>query len=156
MKKIAVWMCLLSLHLTWLWSQESNQAELVSLSNYTHDGHKKWDILAESAEIFPGEDSINLKLPKGSLYEEGSLKMNLEAESGVYNPKTGEVYLKENVQLENISGDKVKTSDLFWDAKQETLEMKNDIEMVKDNVMITGRGMKVYKVSKKTTLQKKC
>ncbi len=145
MRVVSIIVCVLSLVCSDVQAQEGNQAELVSLSGYTQEGHKKWDLLAESVEIFPEEDDIDLQSPKGVLYDNGDPEMYLKAQSGTYNPKTGNIFLKENVQMEEISGTKVKTSELYWDSEKAVLEMKNDVEITKNNAVITGRNMRVVK-----------
>lgn len=134
---------------------ESNQAELVTLSGYTPEGHKKWDLLAKSAEIFPGGDDVNLDTPKGTLFEEGDPEMYLDAEKGTYNPKTGNVVLEDNVRMKDVSGAKVKTSHLYWNSEDAVLQMKNNIEMTKDNAVITGRNLKIIKADHTAVLNEK-
>jgi LPS export ABC transporter protein LptC/lipopolysaccharide transport protein LptA len=131
---------------SFLCSQEvASQAESVSLSGYTLEGHKKWDLLAQSAEILPGADNINLENPKGILYDNGDPEVYLNSKTGVYNPKTGNILLEENVIMEAVTGAKVETSKLVWDSETVILEMENDIKMIKDNALLTGKGMKVFK-----------
>ncbi|OED36750.1 LPS export ABC transporter periplasmic protein LptC [PVC group bacterium (ex Bugula neritina AB1)] len=154
MRKFLIYIFIFHFFPLFLIAQEGNQAEQLSLAGYTPDGHKKWDLLADVAQIFPGKKDITLKKPKGTLYEKGEPNLHLKATSGTYAPDTGHVFLQEDVHLKTNEGSDLQTSDLFWDSKKSLLKMKNDIQIVKENNMISGKNMTIHKNKNRATIEK--
>ena len=126
-------------------SNGSEQADLVALSSYTASGDKNWDVWAKSASMVPNKEDMILDQPKGVLYEKGGRKLKFQAKEGLYNPNEGDVSLEKDVVLNDFDGSEVRTSKMFWNSKDEILEMKEDVEISKEKSVITGRNLSIEK-----------
>ena len=122
-----------------LFSLGLGKAETVALSGYTTEGLKKWDVLADFAEVIENGQKIILALPQGILYEKGDAYFYLNASKGSYYPKTGSIYFKENVHVNDKGGTSIKTEQMFWQAEEEILTMENNIKLSKANTVLTGK-----------------
>jgi LPS export ABC transporter protein LptC len=113
------------------------QMDNFSLSGLGERGRKNWDIAGKSADI--GAQVIKLNDVQGNLYGDNST-VHLTAQSGDFNRQLGQLHLEKDVVVTTSEGAKLTTDRLDWDRKQQLVSTQSQVDIVKEDMHITGQG----------------
>jgi len=122
-----------------------------SLSGFGDKGKKSWDLSGKSAEIF--DEIVKLKKVVGNNYAEKDV-INLSADNGDFNKKSGVVHLQDNVVITTASGVKLTTDTLDWDRKQQIISTLDKVNLWRQDMNLSGQGAQGATALKQIILEK--
>jgi LPS export ABC transporter protein LptC len=108
-----------------------------SLSGFGDKGKKSWDLAGKSADIF--SEVVKLKKVVGNNYAQNDT-INLTADNGDFNKKSGVVHLQDNVVITTSSGSKLTTDTLDWDRKQQIISTLDKVNFTRQDMNLSGQG----------------
>ena len=108
-----------------------------SLSGFGDKGKKSWDLAGKSADIF--SEVVKLKKVVGNNYAQNDT-INLTADNGDFNKKSGLVHLQDNVIITTSSGSKLTTDTLDWDRKQQIVSTLDKVNLARADMNLSGQG----------------
>ena len=108
-----------------------------SISGFSEDGKKAWQVEGKSADIFA--DVINISKINADSYSDKA-NVNLKAEEGVFDKRTSDVELNNNVVIITDEGTKLTTEALEWNASKECVTTDNRVFIERKDVDIEGDG----------------
>jgi LPS export ABC transporter protein LptC len=108
-----------------------------SLSGFGDKGKKSWDLAGKSADIF--NDVVKLKKVVGNNYAQNDT-INLTADNGDFNKKSGLVHLEDNVVITTSSGTQLTTDTLDWDRKQQIVSTLDKVNLKRADMNLSGQG----------------
>jgi LPS export ABC transporter protein LptC len=108
-----------------------------SLSGFGDKGKKSWDLAGKSADIF--DEMVKLKKVVGNNYAQNDT-INLTADNGDFNKKSGLVHLQDNVIITTSSGTKLTTDTLDWDRKQQIVSTLDKVNLTRADMNLSGQG----------------
>jgi LPS export ABC transporter protein LptC len=108
-----------------------------SLSGFGDKGKKSWDLAGKSADIF--SEVVKLKKVVGNNYAQNDT-INLTADNGDFNKKSGLVHLQDNVVITTSSGSKLTTDTLDWDRKQQIVSTLDKVNLARADMNLSGQG----------------
>ena len=133
-------------------AQESNQqVGDFSLSGFGDKGKKAWDLSGKSADIF--SEVVKLKKVVGNNYAQDDT-INLTADNGDFNKKSGVVHLEDNVVITTSSGSKLTTDTLDWDRKQQIVSTLDKVNLNRPDMNLSGQGALGQTALKQIMLEK--
>lgn len=122
-----------------------------SLSGFGDKGKKSWDLAGKSADIY--NEVVKLKEVKGNHYAEKD-NINLTADNGDFNKKSGVVHLQDNVVITTSGGAKLTTDSLDWDRKQQIVSTLDKVNLTRADMNLAGVGAKGQTALKQVVLEK--
>lgn len=122
-----------------------------SLSGFGDKGKKSWDLSGQSADIL--NEVVKLKKVVGNHYA-GKDNINLTADTGDFNKKSGLVHLEKNVVITTASGAKLTTDSLDWDRKQQIVSTLDKVNLERQDMNLSGQGAKGQTGLKQVVLEK--
>jgi LPS export ABC transporter protein LptC len=122
-----------------------------SLSGYGEKGKKAWDLSGKSADIV--NEVVKLKDVVGNHYAEKD-NINLTADKGRFDKKSGVVHLEDNVVITTSSGTKMTTDSLDWDRKQQVVSTLDAINLKRQDMNLSGEGARGQTALKQVALEK--
>jgi len=122
-----------------------------SLSGFGDKGKKSWDLAGKSADIF--SEVVKLKKVVGNNYAQNDT-INLTADNGDFNKKSGVVHLQDNVVITTASGTKMTTDTLDWDRKQQIVSTLDKVNLTRADMLLTGQGAQGHTALKQLMLEK--
>lgn len=122
-----------------------------SLSGFGDKGKKSWDLAGESADIF--SEVVKLKKVVGNNYAPNDT-INLTADNGEFDKKSGLVHLEDNVVITTSSGSKLTTDTLDWDRKQQIISTLDKVNLTRQDMNLSGQGAKGQTALKQVMLEK--
>lgn len=122
-----------------------------SLSGFGDKGKKSWDLAGQSADIF--SEVVKLKKVVGNNYGQNDT-INLTADKGDFNKKSGLVHLQDNVVITTSSGSKLTTDTLDWDRKQQIVSTLDKVNLVRQDMNLSGQGAQGQTALKQIMLEK--
>jgi len=122
-----------------------------SLSGFGDKGKKAWDLAGQSADIL--NETVKLKKVVGNHYAEKD-KINLTADNGDFNKKSGVVHLQDNVIITTSSGAKLTTDSLDWDRKQQIVSTLDKVNLERTDMNLSGKGAVGQTALKQVVLEK--
>ncbi len=122
-----------------------------SLSGFGDKGKKSWDLAGKSADIF--NDTVKLKKVVGNNYAQNDI-VNLTADNGDFNKKSGVVHLQDNVVITTSSGTKLTTDTLDWDRKQQIVSTLEEVNLTRQDMNLSGQGAQGHTGLKQVMLEK--
>ena len=108
-----------------------------SLSGFGDKGKKAWDLSGKSADIL--NEVVKLKEVVGNHYADND-NINLTADKGDFNKKSGLVHLEDNVIITTSSGAKLTTDSLDWDRKKQIVTTLDRVNIQKQDMNLSGVG----------------
>ena len=133
-------------------TQESDQQiGDFSLSGFGDKGKKSWDLAGKSADIF--SQVVKLKKVVGNNYAQNDT-INLTADNGDFNKKSGVVHLEDNVVITTASGSKLTTDSLDWDRKQQMVSTLDKVNLARADMNLSGQGAQGQTALKQIMLEK--
>ena len=127
------------------------QIDDFSLSGFGDKGKKSWDLAGKSADIL--NEVVKLKEVKGNHYAEKD-SINLTADNGDFNKKSGVVHLQDNVVITTSGGAKLTTDSLDWDRKQQIVSTLDRVNLERADMNLSGVGAKGQTALKQVVLEK--
>lgn len=122
-----------------------------SLSGFGDKGKKSWDLAGKSADIF--SEVVKLKKVVGNNYAQNDT-INLTADKGDFNKKSGLVHLQDNVVITTSSGIKLTTDTLDWDRKQQIVSTLDKVNLIRQDMNLSGQGAQGKTALKQVMLDK--
>lgn len=122
-----------------------------SLAGYGEKGRKSWDLAGKSADIF--NEVVKLKEVVGNHYADKD-SINLTADNGEFDKKSGLVHLEDNVVITTSGGARLTTDSLDWDRKQQMVSTMDTVNLQRQDMNLTGRGAKGFTELKQVALEK--
>jgi LPS export ABC transporter protein LptC len=122
-----------------------------SLSGFGDKGKKSWDLAGKSADIFT--EVVKLKKVVGNNYAQNDT-INLTADNGDFNKKSGIVHLQDNVVITTASGSKLTTDTLDWDRKQQIVSTLDKVNLARADMNLSGQGAQGHTALKQIKLEK--
>ncbi|MFH1190670.1 MAG: LPS export ABC transporter periplasmic protein LptC [Candidatus Omnitrophota bacterium] len=122
-----------------------------SLSGYGDKGKKSWDLAGKSADIF--SEVVKLKKVVGNNYAQDDT-INLTADKGDFNKKSGRVHLEDNVVITTSSGSTLTTDTLDWDRKQQIVSTLDKVNLTRQDMNLSGQGAQGQTALKQIMLDK--
>ena len=119
--------------------------------NYTEtqDGQRKWSVQADSATHDFKENSAVIENIRMVIYDLKDGDMIVTAREGRLNMTDGLVLLRGDVVLENVNGQSVLTDELEFDDNTNLLSTGKAVQVVSDDVNLSGVGMR-YDLDRKS------
>jgi len=155
LKKIVLVFALLFFSCTHIIAEENKEAAQqigdFSLSGFGDKGKKAWDLAGQSADIL--NETVKLKKVVGNHYAEKD-NINLTADNGDFNKKSGVVHLQNNVVITTSSGAKLTTDSLDWDRKQQIVSTLDKVNLERSDMNLSGQGAKGQTGLKQVVLEK--
>jgi len=122
-----------------------------SLSGFGDKGKKAWDLSGQSADIL--NETVKLKKVVGNHYAQND-NINLTADNGDFNKKSGVVHLQDNVVITTSSGAKLTTDSLDWDRKQQIVSTLDKVNLERSDMNLSGQGAVGQTALKQVVLEK--
>jgi len=122
-----------------------------SLSGFGEKGKKSWDLSGKSADIF--NNVVKLKKVVGNNYAPDDT-INLTADKGDFDKKSGLVHLEDNVVITTASGSKLTTDTLDWDRKQQIVSTLDRVNVARQDINLSGQGASGQTALKQIVLEK--
>ena len=122
-----------------------------SLSGFGDKGKKAWDLSGKSADVF--SEVVKLKKVVGNNYAQNDT-INLTADNGDFDKKSGVVHLQDNVVITTTSGSKLTTDTLDWDRKQQIVSTLDKINLTRSDMHLSGQGAQGQTGLKQIVLEK--
>lgn len=117
--------------------------QLISYSN----GNKRWDIESETITQPKTEDDdekvrvILEKVKDGKLYSNNKLEYKVNANKIIYFEKNKNIELYGDVELKEISGDKIFADELQWNDKKKNLKTKTGVRVKMKDGHLSAQNM---------------
>lgn len=121
-----------------------------SLAGYGERGKKTWDIAGKSADIF--SNIIKLRDITGNLYGNDNIK--LTADRGDFDKAQGNIHLEQDVVITTASGARLLTDSLDWDRKNNIVATKDDVSIIRGNMITQAKGAVGHPDLNKVDLEK--
>jgi LPS export ABC transporter protein LptC len=131
--------------------ESSQQVGDFSLSGFADKGKKSWDLSGKSANIF--NEVVKLQKVVGNDYAPNDT-INLTADKGDFNKKSGLVHLEDNVVITTASGVKMTTDTLDWDRKQQIVKTLDKVNLARQDMNLSGQGAQGKTELKQIKLEK--
>ena len=113
------------------------RVKVFSIAGFSDSGKKAWEMHGKSADIF--SDIINLSDIYADSYGD-NVKVNLKADKGVFDRKTNNIELKDNVRIVTDEGTTLDTETLNWDAKEGIVYTDTRVFIKRKEMDIAGTG----------------
>jgi LPS export ABC transporter protein LptC len=130
---------------------QKQQMSDFSLSGFGDRGKKSWDLAGKSADI--GTELIKLNDIVGNFYGVQD-NVRLTADNGNFNRREGSIHLQDVVVVTTSSGARMTTDALDWDRKRQIVQTDCAVQVLKNNMVITGLGAKGFPDLNKLNLDK--
>ncbi|MFC1576497.1 LPS export ABC transporter periplasmic protein LptC [Candidatus Omnitrophota bacterium] len=108
------------------------------IEGYDKDKKVKWGLEGESAKVV--EDKIDIRNLK-AVYKGGDMNVTLLANNAVFDKKSQNIELNENIIGKTSDGMEFVTDHANWDAKKETVTTDSHVIVKRENVICRGKGL---------------
>ncbi len=132
-------------------TESQQQMADFSLSGFEEKGKKSWDLIGKQADI--ASEVIKLNNIESNLYGDRE-NMKLTADRGDFDRLKGSLHLEKDVVITTSSGARLTTNSLDWDRKEQLVTTPDMVNIVKDDVIISGMGAQANTEFNKVNLEK--
>lgn len=108
------------------------------LSNYKEDGVQEWEIKGKEADIY--DKHVDIDKMEAKYYAHNDT-ISIQSENAKLNKENMDVYLKENVHMENKEGMKLDTDSLNWKREANKLETDDWVKAEGKFMNIKAKGL---------------
>lgn len=108
------------------------------LSNLKEDGSRDWEVKGREATIY--DKHVDIDEMKANYYLENDTIL-ITSDTARLNKESMDVYLKDNVHIENKEGSTVDTDSLNWQRDKNHIETEDWVEARRDSMQIVGKGL---------------
>jgi LPS export ABC transporter protein LptC len=120
------------------------------LSNYDEDGRRKWEIKGKEAVVHGKYVDINKMRAK---YYAGRDIISIKSKKAQLNKGSLNVFLKEDVSVENTEGVRLITDSLNWRRDDSKIETNAWVEAHRANMQVRAKGLNADTQFKKIDFQ---
>lgn len=120
-----------------------------NLQGYTDTGDKAWEVSGDSANI----DGSKVKLSNVVAHAYGEEKINLTAETGEIDQTSGNMHLNKDVIIVSERGAQMMTDSLTWERDKDLVSTKDEVQLIDDGMLVTGKGMDAHPGLKNATIK---
>ncbi|MDD5504264.1 MAG: LPS export ABC transporter periplasmic protein LptC [Candidatus Omnitrophica bacterium] len=113
------------------------KVKVFSMSGFSDSGKKSWQLNGKSADIFA--DVIKLFDINGNSYGDG-VKVSLVSDNGIFDRKTNNIELRNNVSIATDEGTTLKTEVLKWDSKEKIVFTDDKVYINRKEMDMSGTG----------------
>lgn len=111
----------------------------------TRDGVKRWLLEAQQADVAQKDNQVYLTKPHFVVYlQRQPGTVTLTAGHAVYDLKSRDVTLTDNVVATSDAGMNVETEKVFYDAGRSLLSSDDHVRIVYRNAIVEGDGMELH------------
>lgn len=121
------------------------------LSNYKEDGSQDWEMQGVEATVH--NENVDIDKMKAKYYTEGDT-ITVQSEKAKLNKKNLDVFLKDNVHIENSQGAKLLTDSLNWKKEANSVKTDDWVEVTNESMQIKAKGLAADTQLKKVDFQK--
>jgi len=132
-------------------SSPAEQMQSFSLSGFSEDGRKEWEVEGQSADILA--EVINLSDIDAKVYGE-DITATITSDEGIFYRKSNDVQLEKNVVAVTDEGTTLKTERLNWNSQKELLDTDEYVWIERADVNIEGVGASALPNLKRAELDK--
>jgi LPS export ABC transporter protein LptC len=108
------------------------------LTNYKEDGIQDWEVKGKEAFIY--DEYVDIAKMDAKYYGEEDT-VTVKSEKAKLNKKNMDVYLQEDVQVENKEGMKLVTDSLDWKREQNQIKTDDWVTVNKESMQIVAKGL---------------
>ena len=108
------------------------------ISNIKEDGTKDWDVRGKEAMIY--DKYVDIDEMKANYYSENDLVI-MTSQKARLDKQNMNIYLKDNVQIENKEGITLLTDSLNWEREKNLVATDDWVKTSKDSMQITAEGL---------------
>jgi len=137
-------------------AQKSNSS--LTLSDVTMEqanekGEKLWTVQSQQATYSKDKKIVNVKKPKGKLFQDGKEVYQIESETGEVHQDGNQVILKGKiVATDPINGIVLRGNELEWLPKQDLLIVRNNLTGDHKQVIASAKEARVFSRAKRMEL----
>lgn len=129
----------------------TEKVQSFSLQGFSETGEMIWQIEGRSADIY--SEIIDLTGINADSYGK-DITVNLKSDKGVFNRKTNNIQLKQNVVVVTSDGGRLTTESLSWDAEKELISTQEYVRIEHQEMDATGLGAQAKPNLKKAQLNR--
>jgi len=137
-------------------AQKSNSS--LTLSDVTMEqanekGEKLWTVQSQQATYSKDKKIVNVKKPKGKLFQDGKEVYQIESETGEVHQDGNQVILKGKiVATDPVNGIVLRGNELEWLPKQDLLIVRNNLTGDHKQVIASAKEARVFSRAKRMEL----
>lgn len=102
------------------------------------NGHKKWELTAESSQVDPSKNQLFLNKFKGTLYKDDGGTIILTAPKARMDLKNRNIFLDGNIKAVSSDGTVFLAAKAEWSAKEQHFYGSGGITISRGDTVITG------------------
>jgi LPS export ABC transporter protein LptC len=121
------------------------------LSNFKENGTRDWEVKGKEAVIY--DSYVDINEMKANCFLEGDTVV-ITSDQARLNKKNMDVYLKDNVHIENQEGIELFSDSLDWQREKNHIKTDDWVKASKDTLQITGEGLSADTQLKKADFKK--
>jgi LPS export ABC transporter protein LptC len=115
----------------------NDKIQTFSIFGFSESGKKKWQVEGKSADILA--EAIQLSDITAHSYEDKT-KVCLKADRGIFDRRSNDLVLQENVVATTDDGTKLTTDLLKWDAKGEHVDTDKKVHIERKEIEVEALG----------------
>ncbi len=129
-----------------VWANDAGQSSVsqtiegFKLSGFNPDGSKDWDLNGKTAYI--EDDVMRFDKIEGHGYSKEDI-IKVSSDKGLYNQRTGNLLLSENVIAQSKTGAKIITDKAMWDTASNTIHTDSHVVAIKGASIAQSNGAQV-------------
>ncbi|MEW5895715.1 MAG: LPS export ABC transporter periplasmic protein LptC [Candidatus Omnitrophota bacterium] len=128
----------------------TQQVDGFTLEGFDENGQRSWEVNGQTADIFG--DTIKILNVDANTY--GEQEVNLKADTGEVDKKSGNVHLQDNVVITTREGSQLKTDSLDWEKEKNLVVTEDSAEITDKAIKATGVGLTAHPELKTAQLEK--
>jgi len=108
------------------------------LTNYKEDGAQDWEVKGDEALIY--ENHVEIDQMDAKYYTNDDTVL-IKSDKAKLDNQSMNVYLRDNVEIENKEGMKLVTESLDWERNQNNINTDDWVKVNNQSMQITAKGM---------------
>lgn len=121
------------------------------LSNFKDDGTQDWEVKGKFATIH--DNYVDIDEMEANYYAKDDTIL-ITSDEAKLNKENMDVYLKDNVHIENKEGATLETDSLNWQREQNHIETDDRVKTTRDSMQIEAAGLSADTQLKKAAFKK--
>lgn len=121
------------------------------LSNFKDDGTRDWEIKGKEAIIH--DNYVDIDDMEAKYYAENDT-ISITSDEARLNKENMDIYLKNNVHIENKEGATLDTDSLNWQREQNYIETDDWVKITRDSIQVEAVGFSADTQLKKVAFKK--
>ena len=121
------------------------------LSNFKDNGTRDWEVKGKEAAIH--DNYVDIDDMEANYYIENDT-ISITSDEARLNKENMDVYLKDNVHIENKEGATLNTDSLNWQREQNHIETDDWVKTTRDSMQIEAAGLSADTQLKKVAFKK--